>query len=221
MHHLIQILQLLYMQTSVTRWLNYYFTDLAIDNNKNLPNSIKMCQSRFRTLPHTKLVVKKWPKGAEKFPKEAKISPNPVTLIEPKNTDLNQRGDGDRDRGGDKMTPPTRTNKREYFSEIIFWMLSMSIRCSYLNGLGDPGLFFVYLRSCQTNNIILLINVKKCPSSIGWCNSNSRPLEHESSPITNRPGLLPIRSNCLYHHFMVSEICSQPIRSVVNLHPWS
>ena len=38
--------------------------------------------------------------------------------------------------------------------------------------------------------------VKKCPSSI-WCwDSNSRPLEHESPSITNRPGLPPM-SMCI------------------------
>ena len=33
-----------------------------------------------------------------------------------------------------------------------------------------------------------------CPSSIWHRNSNPEPLEHESSPITTRPGLPPIIS---------------------------
>ena len=33
------------------------------------------------------------------------------------------------------------------------------------------------------------IHVKKCASSIGCCDSNPRPSEHESPPITTRPGL--------------------------------
>ena len=35
------------------------------------------------------------------------------------------------------------------------------------------------------------IFVKKCPSSIQCRDSNPRPLEHESPPITTRPGLPP------------------------------
>ena len=56
----------------------------------------------------------------------------------------------------------------------------------------NPGLFFVYFRSFQTNITILQqIYVKKCPFSIRCCNSNPRPSEHESLPITTRPGLPP------------------------------
>ena len=54
------------------------------------------------------------------------------------------------------------------------------------------GLFFVYFRSFQTNNTIFTTNqCEKCPSSIWRWDSNPRPLEHESPPITTRPGLPP------------------------------
>ena len=54
----------------------------------------------------------------------------------------------------------------------------------------NPGLFFVYFRSFQTNNTIFTtIICEKCPSNI-WCwDSNPRPLERESLPTTTRPGL--------------------------------
>ena len=57
-----------------------------------------------------------------------------------------------------------------------------------------PGLFFVYFRSFQTNinTILQQTNVKKCPSSIRRWDSNPWPSDHESPPITTRPGLPPI-----------------------------
>ena len=57
-----------------------------------------------------------------------------------------------------------------------------------------PGLFFVYF--ClfkQTITFSQQINVKKCPSSIWPWDSNPQPLEHESPPITTRPGLPPVQ----------------------------
>ena len=54
------------------------------------------------------------------------------------------------------------------------------------------GLFFVYFRSFQTNNAIFTTNqCKKCPSTIPRWDSNQHHLEHESSPLTTRPGLPP------------------------------
>ena len=56
----------------------------------------------------------------------------------------------------------------------------------------NPGLFFIYFRSSQTNNTLFTTNQCEnisCISSI-WCrDSNPQPLERESSPITIRPGL--------------------------------
>ena len=56
----------------------------------------------------------------------------------------------------------------------------------------NPGLFFNYFQSFQTNNIIFTTNQcekMSCPSSIRRWDSNPRPLERESAPITTRPGL--------------------------------
>ena len=59
--------------------------------------------------------------------------------------------------------------------------------------MGQPGLFFVYFWSFQTNIItIFTTNIcEKCPSSILCRDSNPRPLECEPLPITTRPGLPP------------------------------
>ena len=52
---------------------------------------------------------------------------------------------------------------------------------------------FIFVFSNTLQIIQQITYVKKCPSSI-WCqDSNSRPLEHDSPPITTRPGLPPLR----------------------------
>ena len=57
----------------------------------------------------------------------------------------------------------------------------------------NPALFFVYFRSFQTNitTIFTTNQCEKCTSSIWQWDSNPRPFEQESSPITTRPGLPP------------------------------
>ena len=62
----------------------------------------------------------------------------------------------------------------------------------------QPWPLFIYFRlSKHTLQFLQQIHVKKCPSSI-WCwDSNSQPLEHESTPITTRPGLQPNITNFL------------------------
>ena len=68
-------------------------------------------------------------------------------------------------------------------TEVLF-------RCQTFFKWANPGFFFVYFQSFQTNNPFLQqINVKKCPSSIWHQDLNPQHLEHESSPITTRPGL--------------------------------
>ena len=63
----------------------------------------------------------------------------------------------------------------------------------FLKNWANPGLFFVYFWSFQTNNTIFTTNqCEKCPSSIRRWDSNPRPLERESTPITTRPGLPPL-----------------------------
>ena len=50
--------------------------------------------------------------------------------------------------------------------------------------------FFIHLFLSKQN--FQQIDVKKCPYSIQCWDSNSQTLEHQSSAITTRPGLLPI-----------------------------
>ena len=50
---------------------------------------------------------------------------------------------------------------------------------------------FIFGLFKQTIQLLQQINVKKCPSSIRRWDSNPRPLERESTPITTRPGLPP------------------------------
>ena len=62
--------------------------------------------------------------------------------------------------------------------------------------MGQPASFSFIFRLFQTNinTILQQINVKKCPPSIRPRDSNPRPLERESPPITTGPGLPPISS---------------------------
>ena len=56
------------------------------------------------------------------------------------------------------------------------------------------GLFFIYFHLFQTNIAIFTANIcEKCLSSLRCWDSNSQPLEHQSPPITTRPGLPPFQ----------------------------
>ena len=73
----------------------------------------------------------------------------------------------------------------------------MRLYCFFLKKMGELDLFFVYFRSFQTKNTIFTTNQSpkypKCPSSIWRIDLNPQPFEQESSPITTRPGLQPLR----------------------------
>ena len=60
------------------------------------------------------------------------------------------------------------------------------------NGQPRPLLSFIFGLFKQTSlQFLQQIQEKKCPSSI-WCRDlNPQPLEHESPPITTRPGFPP------------------------------
>ena len=63
----------------------------------------------------------------------------------------------------------------------------------FLNGQSPASFSYIFgLFQTSINTILQQINVKKCPSSIWHRDSNPRPSERESSPITTRPGLPPI-----------------------------
>ena len=58
--------------------------------------------------------------------------------------------------------------------------------------MGQSRPFFVYFRSFQANITIFTANIcEKCPPSIRCRDSNPWTTEHESLPITTRPGLPP------------------------------
>ena len=71
-----------------------------------------------------------------------------------------------------------------------------------------PASLFIYFHSFQTNNTIFTTNqCEKCPSSKWLWDSNPRPLEHESSPITTKPGLPPRIINC--QQLFITCTCSR------------
>ena len=88
---------------------------------------------------------------------------------------------------------------RQIWETIIDALQSTVTRscfCIFLKKWANPGLFFVYFRSFQTNNTIFTTNqCEKCPNDhsvpILCQDLNPRPFIHELSPITTRPGLLP------------------------------
>ena len=62
----------------------------------------------------------------------------------------------------------------------------------FLNGPSPASFTFIFgLFQTNINTILQQINVKKCPSSIRHWDSNPRPSDRESPPITTRPGLPP------------------------------
>ena len=80
-----------------------------------------------------------------------------------------------------------------------------------------PDLFFVYIWSFQTINTIFTTNQceeMSCPSSILCQDSNPRSLEHESPPITTRPGLPPteldsrwVQASNNLNRFLITDCC--------------
>ena len=68
---------------------------------------------------------------------------------------------------------------------------------SFFNKWAIPCLFLFIFGLFQTNinTILQQIHVKKCPSSIRHRESNPRPSERESPPITTRPGLHSLELN--------------------------
>ena len=83
-------------------------------------------------------------------------------------------------------------NSFKYYNKVCFYKGSVfHYRNPFLKKWAILGLFFVYFCLFWTNITILTSNkCEKCPSSI-WCwDSNLQPSEHESPPITTRPGVI-------------------------------
>ena len=64
--------------------------------------------------------------------------------------------------------------------------------------------FQTHITNFKTNRYVI-----KCPSSIRCRDLNSQPLEHESCPITTRPGLLSIFKNDCCHFKNLSHFSTQ------------
>ena len=58
------------------------------------------------------------------------------------------------------------------------------------------GLFLVYFRSFSNITNFTTNQCEKCPSSIWYWDLNPQSLEHESPPITTRPGLSEVAECC-------------------------
>ena len=72
-------------------------------------------------------------------------------------------------------------------------------------GQPRPLLSLIFVLVKQTSlQFLQQIYVEKCPSSIRCRDSNPRPLEHESPPITTRPGLPP---SFIYSYNLIKWLC--------------
>ena len=115
------------------------------------------------------------------------------------------------------------------FPASIFLFLTISVKglelmTSQMIKIHGPFLLTIFLilfiilsffGSFQTNIIQFLQQkyVKKCSSSIRCRDSNPRPLEHESFPITTRPGLPPNLWSILLQNFHQMISCKQAAHS--------
>ena len=82
--------------------------------------------------------------------------------------------------------------------------------------MGQPRSLF---RSFQTNiNTIFTVNQYEkmsIPSSLWHLDSNPRPLDHESSPITTRPGFTPKSQYCFQRKSQTYGSFERGVRGVV------
>ena len=81
----------------------------------------------------------------------------------------------------------------------------------FLNGPYPASFSFIFGLFKQTNSSIFTTNIcEKCPSSIRCWDLNPRPLEHESSPITTRPGLHPS-----FHYVKLAKVAAKSFMTLV------
>ena len=113
----------------------------------------------------------------------------------------------------------TKASKRELYirqkseHEFVSPHALLKVQAVFFK-MGQPRPLFVYFRSFQTINRIFTTNqCEKCQCiQFRLQDSNPRPFEHESSPITTRPGLPPwCRPSC--HRCPVSS-CKTNIKKL-------
>ena len=98
----------------------------------------------------------------------------------------------------------------ERSSELVgecAWHQCCRFQMVFFLKMGQPRSIFLFIFVFQTHitNFTAIMNVKKCPSSTRCRDSNSRPLERESPPITTRPSL---RFQMLHRFSFASKKCS-------------
>ena len=100
-----------------------------------------------------------------------------------------------------------------FFKNVLFSAIfcqNLAIPSLFLSKMGHLRPLFHILVFSTHFELLQQINVKKCPSNMGRRDSNPRPLKHELSPITTRPGLLPYLSICLSNRLaIISTISSK------------
>ena len=75
---------------------------------------------------------------------------------------------------------------------------------------------FIFGLFRQTLQIFTTNVCEKCPCSIWHRDSNPRPQERESPPLTTRPGLPPSKKKCLFAIFKV-QTCEPIVRGEKNM----
>ena len=82
----------------------------------------------------------------------------------------------------------------------------------FLNGLSLASFLFIFvftITSIFTTNICA-----KCPSNLRCWDSNARPSEHKSPPITTRPGLQPTILECYLENQIFPHLSIPPLKRV-------
>ena len=78
----------------------------------------------------------------------------------------------------------------------------------FLNGPSSASFSFIFVFSNkQYNSLTIMCEKMLWPSSIRHRDSNQRPLEHESLPITTRPGLPPKNRILWDQNLKLNKLC--------------
>ena len=93
----------------------------------------------------------------------------------------------------------TKINEKEVW-DVPFFKKYQANYVFFENGPSPPSFLFIFVFSNKHYNFTTN-KCEKCSSSIRHWDSNPRPLEHESPPITIRPGLPPQTG-----HFLITYV---------------
>ena len=111
----------------------------------------------------------------------------------------------------DKSIFRTLSNDTQVYKSSIQWSISnLNLIAIFIrelnsffvkNGPTQASFLFIFGLLKRTIQFFTTNQCEKCPSSIRRRNSNPRPFEHESSPITTIPGLLSNSWYVTYRRF--------------------